>query len=311
MENSARLTGYAIALVILGTLLALVLFLKDGSVFRSREIQVSFPGIGTLMEDDPVRLHGVEVGRVASIKASEQGPIVTLEMYRKTPLPKDSRFVNYNYSLFGARMVVIVPGSSPEPLDASALQRGDYSNGVAETIHRVDELLRTVVEYKALSAQLEKGGQGEPSLSALLDQRIYPALDGFGRFTRSLEALQDKASGDMRKAAAFSDDVNAAARAVAARTDSMVDKTGRAVEQVAALTAQSEALLESLEKILAAAQDTTKTAGRVLMNRDLYDRTLALTHDLEELIATVKKKGLHDIIHFWRNVDVRMHRKKS
>lgn len=312
MENSARIAGYGVTLAFLAALLAFVLFLKEGSVFRSHEVEVAFPGVGTLMEDDPVKLHGVEIGRVSSIRASAQGPIVTLELYKRVPLPKDTRFVNYNYSLFGARMIIAVPGTSTEPLDEKSIQRGDYSNGVAETIHRVDELLRTVAEYKALSARYEKGaGPGEPSLAELLDKRVYPALDGFSRFAHRLEDLQDKASGGMTQAALFSDDMGRAARIVSERTDSLVVKTGQTVEEVAALTARSEALLQSLEKIIAAAQDTTRASGRLLMNRDLYERTVALANSLKSLIETTQKKGIHDMIHFWRNVDIRAHRRAN
>jgi phospholipid/cholesterol/gamma-HCH transport system substrate-binding protein len=310
MENSARITGYAIALFFLGGMLALILFIRDGGVFRSHEVKVLFPIVGTLMEDDPVKLRGVEVGRVSRIAASDQGPVVTLELYRRTPLAKDTRFVNFNYSLFGARMIILVPGTSQEPLDAKDLPLGEFSNGVSETIHRVDELLRAMLEYKALSAQLENGDGNRRSLTALLNQSIYPALDDFSRFAKKLETLQDRAEGDMQQAAAFSDAMNRSAAIVAARTDTLMGTAARALDRVAVLTAQSEALLATLDKLMAAAQDTTRPAGRLVMDRDLYDRTLALTRDLRALIEAAKTRGLHDIIHFWRNVDVRAHRKQ-
>ena len=68
-------------------------------------------------------MRGVEVGRVISIRAADSGAVATLELYRQTRLPKDSRFVNFNYSLFGARMVwgaldgldIIGAGTHPSP----------------------------------------------------------------------------------------------------------------------------------------------------------------------------------------------------
>src|SRR3712207_3927968 len=112
MENTARLTGYAIALTVLGGLLALVLMLQDGALFRANEVRVVFPAIGTLMEDDPVKLHGVEVGRVADISATPEGSVATLDLCHRVPLATDSRFVNYNYILCGARMVILVRDNS-------------------------------------------------------------------------------------------------------------------------------------------------------------------------------------------------------
>jgi hypothetical protein len=247
----------------------------------------------------------VEIGRVSDISASPEGSITTLEFYHRTRLPSDTRFVNFNYSLFGARMVIAVPGSSPSPLDRKAIHRGEFSNGVAETIHRVDELLRTVVEYQSLSSRFEKGGTEGESLADLLNRRIYPTLDEFGRFARRLEELQDKASGDLTEAAAFSDAMNRGALRLANRTDSMLAKTARIIEDVAVLTARSGALLESLEKLMIATADTSRASGKLLRDRELYEKTVSLSKSLHDLIKLVKKEGLEDVIHFWRNVRFR------
>jgi len=91
----------------------------------------------------------------------------------------------------------------------------------------------------------------------------------------------------------------------------MVDRSTRAVEQVAHLTAKADALLSNLEKVLALAGDTTRISGKLLRDREIYERTLVLTQALKDLLKLGKSEGLTDVIHFWRNVKVRKHSQKT
>lgn len=302
MEKSARLAGYTLAFLALAGLMVVVAFLQDGNLFLRSTLQVSFPTMGSLMEDDPVRLRGVEIGRVDRIERGPDGPVVTLELYKRMKLPRDSRFVNFNYSLFGARMVVLVPGKSPDPMDYDVVQAGHFTTGVAETIHRVDQLLRTVVEYQGLAARLDKGNDTALSFQQILSTQVYPALDEFGIFAKRLEDLEQRASSDLEVLARASSQVHRYSTIMSAGTDTLVTKAQLTLERLATLTAQTTLILNGLEKIMLASQDTSVLAGKILAQRDLYERSLILAHVLHDLLQEVKTRGLKDIIHFWRNV---------
>jgi phospholipid/cholesterol/gamma-HCH transport system substrate-binding protein len=306
MENSARIAGYTLVLTILGGLLILILAVRDTILFPNNRVQVRFPTVGTLMEDDPVKLHGVEVGRVIRIEAGEGAAIATLELYSRTPLTKQTRFINFNYSMFGARMIILVPGKSTEPLDRNEVQQGDFSAGVTETIHRVDALLKTVMEYQALAARLEKGNDSSLSLQALLVNQVYPALEDFGNFSKELELLELETESDLEALARAGGTINRFSASIATSTDSMVVKANRTLEQLTLLTAQSTVLLHGLEKLMIAAQDSTTGPGRILTQREIYDRTLTTIHTLQDLLKLAEKDGLKDAIHFWRNVHVHL-----
>jgi ABC-type transporter Mla subunit MlaD len=305
MEKSARLAGYLLSLTALIGLLTIVAFLQDGNLFLRTMIKVAFPSAGTLMVDDPVKLRGVEVGRVDRIEPGAEGPLITLELYKRTDLPRDTRFVNFNYSLFGSRMVVLLPGTSAEPLDTKAVQRGDFAAGVTETIHKVDELLRTVVDYQALARRLDQGDSAGLSFQQLLAMKIYPALDGFTVFARRLEALEERSSSDLEVLARTSGQVRAWSAAMTQGTDTLVAKAQATVERLSLLTAQAVVLLDGLEKLMLASRDSSTVIGRLLAHRDLYERTLTLSHALHDLLHNVQEQGLKDIIHFWRNVKIR------
>ncbi|HKP96201.1 MAG TPA: MlaD family protein [Fibrobacteria bacterium] len=304
MERYARLAGYSVALALLAGLLSIVSMLREGLLFPHNRVKVAFPAVGTLMEDDPVKLQGVQVGRVASIEAAGGKTVAVLEFFHRTPIARGSRFINYNYSLFGARMVILVPGQSREPIEKNEVQQGDFSTGVAETIHRVEDLLITVLEYKKLSSRLEKGSDTSLSIQQLLATKVYPVLEEFGAFTRDLEAVQDRAGAQLDRLTLASARVDGFGRDLSSQSDTLVLRANRTLAQLAALTAQSTVVLKALEEIALACQDTTKGTSRFLVRREMYDHALSLTHALQDLLKVANKDGLTDVIHFWRNVRI-------
>jgi phospholipid/cholesterol/gamma-HCH transport system substrate-binding protein len=311
MERYARITGYSVFLAILVGSLWLVSMLREGLLFPHNRIKVAFPTIGTLMEDDPVKLQGVQVGRVASIEKAGNQTIAVLDFFHRTPIPADSRFINYNYSLFGARMVILVAGTSKVRMDPQRIQQGDFSTGVSETIHKVEELLATVLEYKKLSSRLEVGSDSTLSVQQFLAQKIYPVLEEFAGFTKDMEALENEAGSQLDQLSLASTQVNGFGRALSTQSDTLIIRANRTLAQLAILTAQSTQVLKGLEEILAASQDTTRGPGRLMMNRDLYEHALSMTHALQDLLKVAKQEGLTDVIHFWKNVHIRWKKPKD
>jgi phospholipid/cholesterol/gamma-HCH transport system substrate-binding protein len=311
MERYARITGYSVALALLVGLLWLVSTLREGLLFPHNRIKVAFPTIGTLMEDDPVKLQGVQVGRVASIEKAGNQTIAVLDFFHRTPIPADSRFINYNYSLFGARMVILVQGDSKVGMDPRRIQQGDFSTGVSETIHKVEELLATVLEYRRLSSRLETGTDSTLSVQQFLGQKIYPVLEEFGNFTKDLEALENEAGTRLDQLNLASAQVNGLGRALSSQSDTLIVRANRTLARLAVLTARSTQVLKGLEEVIAASQDTTRGPGRLMMNRELYEHALSMTHALQDLLKVAKQEGLTDVIHFWKNVHIRWKKPKD
>ncbi|MEO6094237.1 MAG: MlaD family protein [Fibrobacteria bacterium] len=305
MERYSRIAGYAVALALLAGLLSLVSMLREGLLFPHNRVRVAFPAIGTLMEDDPVKLQGVRIGRVADIGNVDGRSIATLEFFHRTPVTMGTRFINFNYSLFGARMVIVVPGDSKESMDSKQVQQGDFSTGVAETIHRVEDLLITVSEYKRLSSRLEHGSDTSLSVQQFLVTKVYPVLEEFGRMTHDLETLQNEAGRHLDQLSQASAGFDRLGRGLASQSDTLVVRANRTLTQLALLTAQSTEVLKGLEAVIIACEDTTKGASRFLVRREMYDRALSLTHALQDLLKVAKKDGLTDAIHFWRNVHLK------
>jgi phospholipid/cholesterol/gamma-HCH transport system substrate-binding protein len=311
MERYARIAGYSVALAILAGMLGLVAMLQEGLLFPHNRVKVRFPAIGTLIEDDPIKLRGVQVGRIESIEAARDGAVATLEFYHRTPVPKGSRFINYNYSLFGARMVILVPGTGSEPIHPDSIQPGDFSSGVAENIHKVENLLTTVMEYKRLSSRLERGTDSTKSIQEILTNQVYPVLEQFGALAKDMETLQNAAGSELDRISAAAVGVDRFGRDLASQSDTLIVRANRTLARLAILTTQATTVLRGLEEIVIACEDTTKGSGRFLVQRELYDRTLALTHALQDMLKVVREEGLTDAIHFWRNVHIRWRKPAS
>jgi ABC-type transporter Mla subunit MlaD len=311
MQKYARLTGYSVTLTLLAALLFVTIQLREGVLFPYNRVKVRFPTIGTLMEGDAVKLNGVEVGRVNRIEAGEGTAIATLELYRKMTLAKDTRFINYNYSLFGARMVILVPGDAAESMDQNILQEGNFSSGVTESIHKVSLLLNTIVQYQSLAKSLQIGNDTTPSLQQLLTTQVYPALEDFSQFAQNLQALQIKTESELEVLVKAGGEVNSFSQLLAKSSDTLVIRANRTLEQLTLLTERTSILLRDLDKIILAAQDTTTGPGRILVQRDLYNRTLTLTQGLQNLVKAVQRDGVKDIIHFWRNVNLNLGKPNS
>ena len=299
MDNKARLTGYGLAISILGALLLLLRLLQTDIFTPHNYLNVSFPQIGTLMKDDPVESRGVKIGRVVRIEADKGVAVAVLELFRRLPIPEDSRFINYNYSLFGARMVVVEPGESPQSMDQSRLQAGEFSNGLAETIHRVDELLTLAQKYRDVSERLQ-GGKNGVSVASLIVKRLYPAVEDINRFSQELDRLQAQTNAEIVRLDKAGSQLYGISRSAGKQTDTLMAKASQTLQQLSRLSAQSSELLAGMDRMLRNSQDTSGVAGQLLFRRQMYDQTLRLTHNLQTILTLLKQSGV-DVIH-WRNI---------
>ena len=112
------------AFIALGFACALVLaFASTNSQDRlggtSYEVTARFTNLGELKTRAPVKIAGVRVGEVASIRLDPQSydAVVTLRLSEAAgELPADSSAAIYTSGLLGERYVGLSPGGDPEPL---------------------------------------------------------------------------------------------------------------------------------------------------------------------------------------------------
>lgn len=105
---------FFIALVILGVVFELL----NGIPFLQRHytLKTYFSAIGELKPGNPVKLAGLEVGKVSAVKLGNNNIAVEIEIERGTPVKKDSVATIKLTSLLGISYVNVSFGSPESPL---------------------------------------------------------------------------------------------------------------------------------------------------------------------------------------------------
>lgn len=135
---------------ILGVVAALVtlISLTDPGTFRGRaNVYAVLPDAGGLRSGDPVRMLGVNIGRVTQFEIVDEGSVrLRLELERKFDVPIDSRLVLRSAGFVGGMVADIEPGTASQYLEGGEtidgrVVRGLFDPGSEGGLSRVDTLL--------------------------------------------------------------------------------------------------------------------------------------------------------------------------
>jgi ABC-type transporter Mla subunit MlaD len=304
MESTARWLGYGTAFALLALLLWLFNVLKDELSTPARLVQVRFEQIGTLRPEDPVTKQGVVIGRVHSVTPERQAALVTLELFNKDPLKADARFVNFNHSLMGDRMMVLVPGRSEALLDESRVQEGFFAEGVAETLHSVDKLLRMVFQYDSLSGVMRSPRHMQGSLSGLVDEKLFPIFDEIATLAGALEKTRSQIEPSLQSLDRSATQLHDLAQTVHGNADTLVRFAAASVARIDSLSVLGLGLVDEVDSLMQLAAGPNAALRPLLFERTVYERTLQLAEVLRMAIAVLQSDGLSIIsarnLHFFR-----------
>ena len=134
---------------IVGVVAALVtlITLTDPGTFRGRaDVYAVLPDAGGLRNGDPVRMLGVNVGRVTDFDIEPGGGVrIRLELERQYDVPVDSRLRLRSAGLVGGMVADLEPGTSPDMLDGGETIDGTIVRGLLDPgsagLARVDSIL--------------------------------------------------------------------------------------------------------------------------------------------------------------------------
>ncbi len=296
-----RLLGYSIVLG--GTLLVFFLaafFLRE-ALHTGRTVQVRFPEISTLSAGDPVSERGVTIGRVRRI-ALENGTgmnngsaVAEIQLFHHDFIESDARFVNFSHSLMGARMVVVLPGTSTLALDESAVQTGYFAPGLAEVLHKVRSLTERVEQLRAQTDRiLADSAYVRGSLAPLFSQRrLEETLRKLHALSATLETAAASLGKNLNAAAAAGDQVRTGLRTAEPGLDRARRNIQSSLTSVLEMEARLGDAVTAAERIAAAANDSTGV-GKLLGDRALYDTLVGLVENLTKVSHFLREDGLGD-----------------
>ena len=165
---------------------------------EERTITATFRGVGALEVGNPVKLRGVNVGRVTAIRLSERGDGVFVNMTVRPDItmPSDAGVLLASESLFGDWMAQIVSRGQYPDLEFVAAQRGRVLPGAS--LPDISELTavaaRISSDIETLSARIQLAFTEETALTIrqTLENvgEVSDQLEGFiGQQTRTYDAV--------------------------------------------------------------------------------------------------------------------------
>ena len=278
----------AIAVLVLG-----LLWLRDVR-FSSRYIvyESVFPTTGGLLVGDPIMVSGLRKGKVSSMKLMDDGVSVELAIEQDVRLRPDAHAVIVTRGLLGERYVDIDRGQAEGTLPPGAMLPSEVQTGMTELMASTGELLQSAQLVsddvrkilKALSnavddEELNGGLRNATSLvrelrSSLEENRpeLEASLRAFRTASESMARITTSAEGDVIAGAAD-------LRQTLAQMDTLMT-------HLQVVATKSEAVTDRLLQ-------TESTFGKMVSDRELYDRLLSVTARTDSLITEIKDNPKH------------------
>jgi phospholipid/cholesterol/gamma-HCH transport system substrate-binding protein len=288
-----------VGILFLGSLGALILFtaiLTGVGISERHPISVTFDQVAGLERGDPVRVGGLQIGRVDDIdwRAEDGMLLVVMVLDRPLTLRSDYAIRIEDATMLGGKVVTIEPGTpSAPPLSSEVTVQGTAAKSVFRTIGRLvednqDNLTRSLDGIRDIVEQVAQGRgtlgklTREPevadklaSLLGRLDTLARDLLEGKGILGGLLR--DDESWQTIRGTLADIREIGARA----ARGEGTVGKLLQDDELYTNLNAASGSLASILERV----ERGEGTAGRFVTDVELYDNLVASAGRFRSLTA--------------------------
>lgn len=284
VATRARVTVIVTVLLVLSAFVAASLV--SGGTGERLMLRATFADASPLLEGNDVRLGGVKVGTIATMRIVDGGAEVTIELDKAAlPVHEDARLTIRPVSLLGERYVELDRGSADAPVLTDGAELGLEQTGSSVDLDQVLNTLDdpTAEGLAALVGTLGEGldGNGEAVQRALA--ALAPALRDTRGMTRTLEE-QNATLNELV------DSLSRVAAGVAADNGTQLDRLVEASTTILGQTRANEAAFRSmLQQLPGTLRAAIGTLRQLEGTADAATPTLRAlrptTGDLEELSA--------------------------
>ena len=272
----------AILVFIFGTM-----WLSGRRVASGNRVRMLFANVSGLKRASPVRVSGVNVGKVESIEFQDVGKVLVVASLPPKIHPRiDASAQIVSVTLVGDYAVDFDPGRSPQPLPSGRVILGTQEVGLSDRA----ALLADRADSVLLGAQMIVNQRTADQLQATLT-----ALEGTLKATKhTMEVLSDSRSGPTaeltRTMAAF--------RSLSTRLDSTLANPGlvRTLNRsdtltgnLAAMSAQFAQTGARLDSVLAGVNSGRGTLGKFATDTGFYTDVRELTASMKRLLDELEK----------------------
>ena len=188
-------------------------FLGGLSVTRTYDLNVKFEDVSGLPIKAPIKLSGVEVGKVKQIKIENGDVIVVAQINKDIPIHRGAQFSVVMTGIIGSKYLKVVQGDTA----AAVYKNGDYLDGlnevpldvmVTQTMASIKEFVDSVNNQGAFGARLNDTMAEVRQLSTNLNQMVATLRPYMTRTMENLDSASVRLNDLMAKADALITSIN-------------------------------------------------------------------------------------------------------
>jgi len=300
----------AIGLVILGWMIIWVGHIDFGP--KGRVVEAAFRYVDGLVEGNPVRYAGVEVGRVTRVLVNSKGVIVNIQLKPGVTIPEGSQFTITSMGLLGEKFIEIIPN----PLATRDLEDGERVEGIdpqrledlfasaerlvkdmQKLVNNVNDVVgseesknalkKTILNLQAITGNLEVFTASLQRMAVHSEQDVVSMVQNLHGVSERLLSVSDQADLFMRQFAADGKTGQELRDSVASlqRTAQAVEKMATTLEKEVTDPQTIQSLKETLQNVRQASDKANRLLGRaqnfkieggaeVLGGRDTYQTNM-------------------------------------
>jgi phospholipid/cholesterol/gamma-HCH transport system substrate-binding protein len=262
-----------------------VTWLSDVRLARQRHTYiVRFPDVGGLSDGDPVRVNGVDKGKVQSIDLTPRGVTVHLSLEKSVRLTTASRVHVRNTGLMGEKFIAVDLIEGGRVYANRDTISGRYESGVPEVISQMGEALRS----------LDRVADEVDRILALAEERgtLRRTLRNVEDASASVMRTVDENREDLRQVSEDLREVSYELRMLVTEKSPVIDET---VDRLAVTSTRVDTLVTRLDHVARQFSDVagrmqadTTTVGRMLSDKVLYDDMRRTLRDVNLLVRDMK-----------------------
>lgn len=271
------------SIVLAGTAVFVVgtMWLGGRSFGREDLVPVRFTNIGNVKSSTPVKVSGVQVGKVDHITFEGVGSVrVDLALTQRVPLSRDASATIEAVGVLGDVEIVLDPGTDSVPFAPGEVLEGKAAPGMEGMVNELGGQARAVME----GAQL------------FLNQRM---ADDLHRTLRAMERLMAVYADTRTGPTAELTRLMASMQSVSARLDSTLanpalghtlENMDSATAGLTRLTSQLTATTARMDTLVLNMNAGKGTMGQLATNPALYDQLTATMKSMQALIDSIQAK---------------------
>ncbi len=274
LVGSIVLAGVAVFVV--GTM-----WLGGRSFGRDGVVPVRFTDIGNVKSSTPVKVSGVQVGKVDRIVFEGVGSVlVELALTERVPLSRDASATIEAVGVLGDVEILLDPGTDSIPLEPGEVLEGKTAPGMGGMVDELGEQARAVMVgaqtllNQRMADDLHQTLKAmERLMSVYADTRTGPTAE-MTRLMVSLQSVTARLDSTLASPALTSAMEN---------MDSATAGMTRLTEQLTATTARMDTLVINMNA-------GKGTLGQLATNSALYDQLTATMKSMQALIDSIQAK---------------------